>query len=142
MTRPFTKDLYSDGCLHHNIERQKNWYLVVRLKLRTSHAPCCTVKHCCNTSYLLHVYTFVCVVWSSETAACSGHTIVCVVWSSETTACGGHTIVCVVWRVRLLHAVGTRSSVLCGAVRLLHAVGTLNRENSVSRFIKTKMQHV
>ena len=39
MNRLFTKDLYSDGCLHHNIEgescscTQKNWNLDVRLKL-------------------------------------------------------------------------------------------------------------
>ena len=33
VNRPFTKDLYSDGCLHHNIEGQNNSDLDVRLKL-------------------------------------------------------------------------------------------------------------
>ena len=80
--RPFTKelkkDLYSDSCLHHNIEGQKSSDLDVRLKLPHTR---------------LH----------TEHKVKQGFTTV---------------------------------------VALLLFTSCLNRENSVSRFIKTKMHHV
>ena len=81
MNRPFTKDLYSDSCLHHNIEgesyscTQKNWDLDVRLKL--PHTMLHRVKQGLTTVVVLQLFT-----------------------------------------------------------------SCLNRENSVSRFMKTKMHHV
>ena len=56
--RPFTKDLHSDGCLHHNIEGQKNSDLDVRLKLphtmlHTKHK----VKQALTTVISLQLFT-------------------------------------------------------------------------------------
>ena len=58
MNRPLTKDLYSDGCLHHNTEGQKNWDLDVRLKqphtmLHTKHK----VKQGFTTVVALQLFT-------------------------------------------------------------------------------------
>ena len=78
VNRPFIKDLYSDGCLHNNIEGQKSSDLDVRLKLPHTR---------------LH----------TEHKVKQGFTTV---------------------------------------VALLLFTSCLNRENSVSRFIKTKMHHV
>ena len=79
MNRPFTKDLYSDDCLHHNIEGQKKQLV-----------PGCEAE----TTYL----------------TCA-----------------------------MLH---TKHTVKQGLTTVVALVIYLNRENSVSRFIKTKMHHV
>ena len=75
---PFTEDLYSDGCLHHNIEGQNNSDLDVRLKLP-------------------------------------------------------HT---------MLHTKHKVKQGLTNVVQLQLFTSCLNRQNSESRFIKTKMHHV
>ena len=60
VNRPFTRGFFSDGCLHHRTEGQRNWYLDVRLNLRIPHTmlhPKHKVKRDFTTVVSLQLFT-------------------------------------------------------------------------------------